>query len=276
MKIDAHQHFWNFDPVKHSWITEEMSVLRKDYIAEDLKSVAIGQGFDGSVLVQADQTTGENDFLLSIAQKDNFVKAVVGWVDFTKDDVEVSLEYYKQFPKMKGFRHVLQGEKKRDYMLQSSFKKGIAKLLKYGYTYDILIFQDQLKYIGEFVEAFPDQPFVIDHLAKPNIKGKQIDEWRNEIKSLAKFDNLHCKISGMVTEADWEKWKPDDFYPYMDVVVEAFGSNRIMFGSDWPVCLLAAEYEQVLQITKEYFSRYSKDEQAMFYGENAKRFYKLT
>jgi len=175
---------------------------------------------------------------------------------------------------------VIQGESDRALMLKPAFINAISKLEKFDFTYDILIFQDQLKYISEFVDTFPNQKFVIDHVAKPDIKNKKIEDpiaigWKKNIEMVAKYENVYCKISGMVTEADWKNWKQKDFVPYMDVIVEAFGINRIMYGSDWPVCLVAATYEKVLDIVKEYFSSFSENEQQLFFGENASRFYNL-
>ncbi|HEV9036981.1 MAG TPA: amidohydrolase family protein, partial [Puia sp.] len=233
-------------------------------------------GIDGCVLVQADQSERENEFLLGLAGSFDFIKGVVGWVDLRDSGVEERLDYYKGFPKMKGFRHVLQGEPDRALMLAPSFKRGIGALASYGYTYDILIYPDQLGYTREFVGCFPDQPFVIDHIAKPHIKDHFItEEWRSAIRSVATHPNVCCKISGMVTEADWEHWKPEHLRVYIDTVIEAFGTDRILFGSDWPVCLVAASYKQVFDVVKDYFSAFSADEQAAFFGGNAIKFYKL-
>jgi L-fuconolactonase len=176
---------------------------------------------------------------------------------------------------VKGFRHVLQGEPQRDLMLNPGFKRGIEALQQYGFTYDILIFPDQVKFSDELVAFFPEQKFVIDHIAKPYIKRKEIDEWKKDMENIAKHENVYCKISGMVTEADWKTWKKEDFEPYLDVVVNAFGTNRILFGSDWPVCLVAASYQEMLAIVKDYFASFSKDEQEQFFGLNAIRFYNL-
>src|SRR5439155_5785626 len=175
----------------------------------------------------------------------------------------------------KGFRHVLQSEADKHFMSKPSFMNGIRKLDKFGFAYDILIFADQLKFIPEFVAAFPDQKFVIDHIAKPAIKHKSMEEWKKEIVKLARHENVYCKISGMVTEAHWKNWKLEDIFPYIDVVVESFGMKRIMYGSDWPVCLVAATYEQVLNIVEKYFFSFSENEQQLFFGGNAIQFYKL-
>ncbi|HEV8282992.1 MAG TPA: amidohydrolase family protein [Chitinophagaceae bacterium] len=275
MRIDAHQHFWKFDPIRDSWITDEMAVIQKDFLPQDLKPILDQNGFDGCVTIQSDQSYDENRFQLHNAAECDFIKGIVGWADLTSPNVEKSLDYLSQFEKMKGFRHVLQGEKDRAFMLQPAFMNGISKLEKFGFTYDILIFPDQLKYIAGFVEAFTNQKFVIDHIAKPEIKNGKIEEWKKEMMKIGEYENVYCKISGMVTEADWKNWKKEDFVPYIDVVVNAFGIKRIMYGSDWPVCLVAASYEKMLNIARDYFSSFSQDEQQLVFGENATKFYSL-
>jgi L-fuconolactonase len=274
-RIDAHKNFWQFDPVRDSWITDEMSVIQKDFFPGDLKPVLHKNGFDGCVAVQASQSEEETDFLIALAGEHDFIKGVVGWVDLQAGDITERLAWYQSFPVVKGFRHVLQGEQQRDLMLQPGFKRGIAALQEKGFTYDILIFPDQLKFSRELVALFPHQKFVIDHIAKPYIKRKEIDEWKKNIEAIAWHQNVYCKISGMVTEADWTTWKKEDFKPYVDAVVNAFGTNRIIFGSDWPVCLVAASYEKMLGIVGGYFSVFSKEEQEQFFGLNATRFYNL-
>ena len=273
--IDAHQHFWKFDPVRDNWITDEMSVIQRDFFPNDLKPLLSKNKIQGCVAVQADQSEAENLFLLSLADQHDFIKGVVGWIDLQADHLEEMLEPYAEQKKLKGFRHVLQGEKQRDFMLRPAFVNGIRKLNHFGYTYDILIFPDQLKFTEELLKQFPNQPFVIDHIAKPYIKDKKIDEWERDMKVLAHYENVYCKISGMVTEADWKNWKHEDFKPYLDVVVESFGIKRIMYGSDWPVCLVAASYDKMFNIVKDYFSTFSSAEQTMFFGANAIRFYNL-
>lgn len=275
MKIDAHQHFWNFDPVRDSWINDEMSVIQKDFLPSDLLPVLQQNNVDGCITVQSDQSEEENVFQLNNAEKWDFIKGVVGWIDLQKENVEERLKYYSQFKFMKGFRHVLQGEQQRDFMLRPAFMNGIKLLNKYSFTYDILIFPDQLKYTYEFVKAFPDQLFVIDHLAKPYIKDKKIDEWKDDIQKLGLCKNVYCKVSGMVTEAQWKTWEKTDFTPYLDTITEAFGTDRIMFGSDWPVCLVAASYAETLSIVSDYFSAFTENEKAKIFGENAAAFYNL-
>jgi L-fuconolactonase len=274
-RIDAHQHFWNFDPVRDSWINDEMAIIQRDFTPQDLQTQLEENNLDGSVLVQCDQSEKENEFLLNHANNFDFIKGVVGWVDLQSDDVEDRLAYYHSFNKMKGFRHILQGEAERGMMLRPAFMKGISKLKNFDFTYDILIYPDQIQYIGEFVKAFPDQKFVIDHIAKPNIKEKNIVEWKKGMEALAEYPNLYCKISGMVTEADWKNRGKNDCNPYMDVIVSSFGTKRIMFGSDWPVCLVAASYQQTMEIVSNYFSSFTETEQQDFFGLNAINFYNL-
>jgi L-fucono-1,5-lactonase len=274
-RIDAHQHFWNFDPIRDSWITGEMTILRQDYLPDQFSLVLKQNGFDGSVAVQAEQAEIENVFLLENAKNNFFVKGIVGWVDFQAKNVGDKLSYYSQFEKLKGFRHILQGEAQRDLMLKTEFLRGIRAMQEYNYTYDILIYPDQLKFTKEFVAQFPRQKFVIDHLAKPYIKSKKIKEWEKEIRQVAEHENVMCKISGYVTEADLKNWKKEDFIPYFDTVVDSFGIDRIMFGSDWPVCLLGGSFEEMSSLVKEYFSSFTQNEQDKFFGDNAIKFYNL-
>ncbi len=275
MRIDAHQHFWKFDPVRDSWITDEMAVIKKDFLPADFEPLLQQYDFDGSVVVQCDQSEAENEFLLNAANEHSFIKGIVGWVDLQSSNAEERLAYYNSFEKVKGFRHVLQGEADREIMLKESFMNGISKLGQFDFTYDILVYADQLKHIPKFVAAFPDQKFVIDHIGKPEIKDKKIEDWKKDIMKIAKYENVYCKISGMVTEADWKDREQEDFIPYIEIVLDAFSIERVMYGSDWPVCLVAASYEETLSIVEEYFSSLSKIEQDMFFGRNAVEFYNL-
>ncbi|MEJ1239460.1 amidohydrolase family protein [Chryseolinea sp. T2] len=274
-RIDAHQHFWKFDPVRDAWIDDSMKRIQRDFYPQDLKPLLDANGFDGCVLVQTDQSEAETEFLLSLAWQYHFIKGIVGWINLEADDISERLAGFAHNKVLKGFRHVLQGEKQRDYMLRPAFMRGIGELQRFGYTYDILVYPDQLQYVKKFVAAFPDQPFVIDHLAKPYIRNRDIESWRNDMQAIAAFPNVSCKVSGMVTEADWEMWKEQEFAPYIDAVVEAFGVQRLMFGSDWPVCLIAAEYQQVVDIVRNHFASYTKSEQDLIFGTVATRFYKL-
>ena len=274
-QIDSHQHFWKYDPMRDAWITDDMAVIQRDFFPQDLDPLLKENGFDGCVIVQSDQSEVETHFQIQNAESHDFIKGVVGWVSLMAENVEQRLEYFSQFKKLKGFRHVLQGEPQRDFMLRPDFLNGLSLLEKYGFTYDILIFPDQLKFASEMVAKFPNQKFVLDHIAKPYIKDKKITGWDEDIQALGKFDNVLCKVSGMVTETNWNSWKPEDFNPYIDVVVEAFGVDRIMFGSDWPVCTVAATYAEVYDIVKKYFSGYSASEQEKIFGENTVKFYNL-
>ena len=275
IKIDSHQHFWKFDPVRDSWIDSSMSAIQRDFMPGDLEPILEKYDIDGCVAVQADQSEAETEFLLNLAENYDFIKGVIGWVDLRADDLGKRLEYFKDFKKLKGFRHVLQGEADRALMLNPQFTKGISALKAYDFTYDILIFPDQLGYTHQFVKTFGSHRFVIDHIAKPDIKTKNIEKWANGIKAIAKHENVWCKVSGMITEADWHGWVLSDFEPYLDVVFEAFGTKRLMFGSDWPVCNVAGGYRQMISVVKNYVSKLSAGEQACFWGLNAIEFYKL-
>ncbi len=274
-KIDSHQHFWKFDPVRDSWIDHTMSAIQCDFLPADLEPILKKHSIDGCVAVQADQSEAETEFLLGLAEKHDFIKGVVGWVDLRADDIGKRLEYFKQFKKLKGFRHVLQGEADRALMLNPQFTRGINALRVHNFTYDILIFPDQLGYTHQFVKTFGGHKFVIDHISKPDIKNKNIEKWEKGIRAIAKNENTWCKVSGMVTEADWHNWVLADFEPYLNVIFEAFGAKRVMFGSDWPVCNVAGGYQQMLSIVKNYTSKLSADEQERFWGLNAMEFYKL-
>ena len=273
--IDAHQHFWKYNSKDFDWISNEMSVIRKDFLPEELQVLYKENNVEGCVGVQVNQTEAENNFFLNYADEFSFIKGAVGWIDLMADDIEDKLTYWHQYKKLKGFRHILQGEKDRAFMLLPAFEKGISFLKKFDFTYDILIFPDQLQYTLEFVKSFPEQKFVIDHLAKPYIKANKIDQWKKDMQAFKNFENVFCKISGMVTEAEWKNHSLETFKPYIDIVVEIFGTKRIMFGSDWPVCLVAASYEQVLQIVKNYFSSFSANEQEDIFSNNAIEFYNL-
>jgi L-fuconolactonase len=274
-RIDSHQHFWHYDPAKHIWMDDRMKSIKRDFLPADLLPQLQKCGLDGCVAVQANQSEVENDFLLKLANENEFIKGIVGWVDLQADNITDRLSFYKQFTKIKGFRHVIHDEPDIDFMHRAGFMSGILQLKSFNYTYDLLIFPKHLPNTIELLKVFPNQAFVIDHIAKPNIKTGEIDSWMLQMKKIASFENVHCKISGMVTEADWQNWKKEDFTKYLDTIVEAFGTNRIMYGSDWPVCTLAAKYEQQYNIVKDYFSKFSPSEQDLFFGGNATKFYSL-
>lgn len=270
--IDAHQHFWKYHPDTHRWIDEEMAVIRKDFLPADLAPILKQNGVDGCIAVQADQSEAETDFLVSLAGSNDWIKGVVGWVDLCADDIRERLQHYRQAPVVKGFRHILQAEDP-SFMLQPAFLRGIGALQAYGFTYDILIYPRHLPAAQQLVQQFPDQFFVIDHIAKPGIRKGNREDWGKDIQAIAAFPNLYCKVSGMVTEANWSSWQKEDLYPYLDIVTEAFGTSRLLYGSDWPVCLLAASYERMMEPVKEYYSNFSAAEQAALFGGNAAAFY---
>lgn len=274
--IDSHQHFWKYDPVDLPWITDKLSVLKKDFLPEDLKKVYQKNNVDGCVAVQAAQTDGETHFLLEMADKNPFIKGVVGWIDLESPNLEEQLNAYVPFSKLKGFRHILQDEEDARYILRPGFQQGLKILFEKDYTYDVLVFPHQLEGAVEAIRQFPDAPFVIDHLAKPYIAKKEIEAWGHALEPLKDFPNVYCKVSGMVTENDWGNWHLHDFFPYLDVVMEVFGENRLMFGSDWPVCLVAADYSQVKRIVEEYFQGFSPEAKQKIWVDNAVSFYKLT
>lgn len=274
MIIDAHQHFWNYDAQKHAWIDDSMQIVRKDFTPDDLKNIYERNHIDGCVTVQVDQTEEETIGLIENSKHYSFIKGIVGWTDLRSNTIDEQLNFFSRFPILKGFRHIVQAEPV-EFLYDQNFRRGISSLQQYNFTYDILIYPHQLKAAIEFAAAFPEQKFVLDHIAKPYIKQGLIDDWKKDIKQLAALENVWCKISGLVTEADWQHHSHDDFIPYLETVVEAFGVNRIMFGSDWPVCLVAASYENVLALVSKFFKSFSKEENEKFFALNATKFYNL-
>jgi L-fuconolactonase len=275
MRIDAHQHFWNYNPQEYGWINDNMKVLRKDFGPLDLLNELSKAGLDGSVAVQARQSLEETRWLLHLASANKFIKGVVGWVDLCGREVEGQLEEFASETAFKGVRHVLQDEPDDEFMLCPAFVEGISKLKEYNLTYDILIFPRHIKYACQLVNKFPNQRFVIDHLAKPFIKKGSVEPWKSELRSFLKIPNVFCKLSGMVTEASWNQWRQEDFEPYMEAVIEIFGPARVMFGSDWPVCTVAAAYEETVEIVRNFISRLSVSEQVQIMGQTAMNGYSL-
>jgi L-fuconolactonase len=275
MKIDSHQHFWQYHPVKDAWITDEMSVIQRDFMPEDLEPLLQEAGIDGVVAVQADQSEQETQFLLDLLAKHGFIKGVVGWIDFRSENLDERLDYFSQFSGLKGFRHIVQAEPEVDFLLREDFCRGISKLQKYGYTYDVLIYPKHVRNAVEFVKRFPDQPFVVDHIAKPFIKEQTIDEWAQDMRGFASLSHVTCKISGLITEADWSNWTYDHFKKYIDTMLEIFGIDRVMFGSDWPVCLVGASYLETCEILRQNTLQLSDDENRKLWGQNCIDFYKL-
>ncbi|MGC1241600.1 MAG: amidohydrolase family protein [Chryseosolibacter sp.] len=272
--IDAHQHFWKYDATRHAWISDDMKAIRRDFQPGDLKPLLDKHGIAGCVAVQVDQTEDETRALLTLANQHNFIKGVVGWIDLRNANLESRLEYFSALKKLKGFRHIVQGEKP-GFLSQPSFIAGVRRLHAHDFTYDLLVYHHQLEEAVAFVKQVPDTKIVVDHLAKPAIARQSIRDWEKQVRRLAAFPNICCKLSGIVTEATWPGWKYEDFVPYLDVVTDAFGADRLMYGSDWPVCLVAATYDQQLSIIQKYLAAFPESEKKQILGENAKRFYNL-
>jgi L-fuconolactonase len=274
MRIDAHQHFWIYNQREYDWIDETMAAIRHDFLPADLKRELENTGFAGSVVVQVRQTLDETRWLLELAENNPFILGVVGWVDLRSPRVHADLQSFAGKSKLVGIRHIVQSEPD-DFLLDPDFLRGISMLQEFDLAYDLLIYTKHLPLAAEFVKRFPRQRFVLDHLAKPPIRSGAIDLWARGMRELASFPNVHAKVSGLVTEADWQGWKPEDLRPYLDVAFESFGSQRMMIGSDWPVCTVAASYAQVVNLVKDYMSSYTAEEREAVFGGNAANFWRV-
>jgi L-fuconolactonase len=274
MIIDSHQHFWKYSPETHAWISEEMIVLKKDFLPDHFVQIIDQQKIAGTIAVQAEQSEHETDFLLSLATQFSFIKGVVGWTDLRHSNLKSRLEFYKEKKLMKGFRHIVQSEP-NGFLTNQKFIEGVNNLTDFGFTYDLLIYHHQVGEALNFASKTTNVKIVLDHIAKPSIKTGQKTHWELNLAALATFENIHCKLSGMVTEASWKNWTYEQLEPFIDEVFEAFGPDRIMYGSDWPVCLLAGDYSDQFSVVKKYISRLSESEKQKVLGENAKRFYNL-
>jgi L-fuconolactonase len=275
MHIDAHQHFWIYSPGEYGWIDDSMAALRRDFLPNHLKPELESTGFHGSVAVQARQSLEETCWLLELAESSKWILGVVGWIDLRSPDVRSQLKGLTQNPKLVGVRHIVQSEPDDRFLLQPDFLRGISALEEFDLAYDILIYTKHLPVAAEFVRRFPRQRFVVDHLAKPPIKSGDIDFWAQGIRRLAELPNLFCKLSGLVTEADWQQWEPEQIVPFLDVAFEAFGPDRLMVGSDWPVCLVASSYARWVEVLKTYLLRQTQECRDSLLGGNAQRFWRL-
>lgn len=275
MKVDAHQHFWRYDAAEYGWITDSLAALRRDFLPADLAREQAAVGFDGSIAVQARQTLAETEWLLGIAEEHPRVLGIVGWVDLCSREVEQQLARFAAHPRFCGVRHVVQDEPDHAFLLRADFQRGLAELARHGLAYDLLIYPRHLRVACELVARFPEQRFVLDHLGKPAIREGVLEPWARDLRALARHPNVWCKASGMVTEADWERWRREDLRPYLDVAFEAFGPARIMIGSDWPVCTVAGSYAQVLGVVTDYVGALSPCEQAAVLGDSAARCYRV-
>jgi L-fuconolactonase len=276
MRIDAHQHFWSYNKTEYGWISDQMDLLKRDFLPPDLLGELLNAGFDGSVAVQARQTIEETRWLLQFSEKYDFIKGVVGWADLrSEDNLRKQLDEFCKSGKFVGVRHVVHDEPEDNFMLHDDFLKGISILKEYNLTYDLLLFPKHLLVARVVVEMFPDQKFVIDHISKPLIKSHILDPWKEDITAIAQLSNVYCKLSGMVTEADCTNWKPDDFRPYLEVIFRAFGTDRVMTGSDWPVCLRGGSYMDVIGIVLNYIHEVPDNIREKILGKNCSGFYGL-
>jgi L-fuconolactonase len=274
MRIDAHQHFWIYNQREYDWIDETMAAIRRDFLPADLRPELEHAGFAGSILVQVRQTLDETRWLMELAENNPFVLGVVGWVDLRSSRVYADLQSLAGNSKLVGVRHIVQAEPD-DFLLDADFLRGISMLEEFDLAYDLLIYTKHLPLAAEFVKRFPRQRFVLDHLAKPPIRSGAVDLWERGIRELASFPNVQAKVSGLVTEADWQGWKPDHLRPYLDVAFESFGAKRLMIGSDWPVCTVAASYLQVMNLVKDYMNSYAAQDREAVFGGNAANFWRL-
>lgn len=275
MRIDAHQHFWRYNGKEYEWIDDSITCLRRDFLPADLEPLLKQNGFTGSIAVQARQTLEETRWLLELANANPFILGVVGWVDLRSPDVKSQLEEFTENRKLLGVRHVVQSEPDDRFLLQPDFMRGVALLEQFGLTYDILIYPHHLPVAAEFVHHFPRQRFVLDHLAKPLIRTGSIEPWRSGIRDLAQFPNVFCKLSGLITEADWKTWTPEHIKPCLDVAFQHFGPERLMIGSDWPVCTVAGSYSQVVNLVSDYLAEFPQHVREAVLGGNAARVWDL-
>lgn len=275
MAVDAHQHFWKYSAAEYGWIDESMSALQRDFLPNDLKPELERAGFQGCVAVQVRQNLGETEWLLKLAGEWPFIVGVVGWVDLRSPELAHQLELFAKEPKFVGVRHIIQSEPDQQFLLQADFLRGVELLAEFGLTYDLLIYERHLPVALEFVGRLPEQRVVLDHLAKPRIREQVLHPWAEQMRNLASFPNVYCKLSGLVTEADWCNWSEEQIRPYLDVVFESFGAERLMVGSDWPVCTVAGTYSRTVDVVKGYLRNCPAEVRDKVLGSNAQRFYGL-
>jgi L-fuconolactonase len=274
MIIDSHVHFWKFDPVRDAWITEGMTTIRKDFLPEDFSLYLKEKSTEGCIAVQADQSDEETTFLINLAKENSFIKGVVGWIDLTSEKLEEPLQNYQSEKLIKGFRHIAEGEE-IGFLLQKNVLNGIATLHQYGYTFDILLRQNQLSDAVKLSEKLPDQPFILDHCGKPDLKTNDLKDWKSNILELAKNSNIYCKVSGLLTQGNWHSINEKSIFEVLDFIFSQFGIKHTVFGSDWPVMLLGGNYALWLELITKYLTQFSKEEQQLFFAGNAVEFYNL-
>jgi L-fuconolactonase len=274
--IDAHHHLWKHNNNDYEWMNDDrLRPLRRDFLTQDLVDATGDSDLHGTIAVQARQNIVETEFLLDVASSQSLVRGVVGWLPLCSSDVHAAIERFSTDPKFKGVRHVLQDEPNDFFVLRDDFNRGVARLNSFGLVYDILIFERHLPQAIEFVDRHPSQVFVLDHVAKPRIKENVLSPWSERIRELAKRENVYCKVSGMVTEADWDSWSSQQLKPYFDVVLAAFGPSRLMFGSDWPVLTLASDYQTWVHTVQSLIADLSTDERDRIMSGTAREAYRL-
>jgi len=273
LRLDSHQHFWRYDPAAYSWMTDRMKILRRDYLPGDLIPLLASIEIEGTIAVQARQVVEETEWLLELSEQHNFIRGVVGWLDLRGPEIGADLKKYSAHKKLRGVRHVVQDEPDDFFMLRPEFKRGIGRLHEFNLTYDLLVFPKQLPAAATLVESFPMQPFVLDHIGKPAIRDGEVQPWKENVERLAQFENAFCKLSGMVTEAALGNWQPHEFHRYLDIIIKAFGTDRVMIGSDWPVCTLSGDYSSVMNVVIDYIKQFPIEARAAILGGNCSRFY---
>jgi len=274
MVIDSHVHFWKYNKKVYPWIDDSMKLIQKDHLPGLFELTRKRNNIDGCIAVQADQSEVETKFLAELAKTYSFIRGVVGWTNLKAPDLIRKLDELRSYPSVKGLRHIVQSEAD-DFLYDPAFRSGISQLPAYDLTYDVLIYPRQLKAAVDFVSAFPNQVMILDHCAKPVIRNNEIDEWAAGIRDLASNKNLSCKLSGLLTEAKWNQWSPAEFYPYLDVVFDAFGTDRLLYGSDWPVMLVSGMYVQWKSMLEKYMEKFLPEEREAVFGLNAERIYKI-
>lgn len=274
MVLDSHVHFWKYKADAYPWIDKNMQVLKKDYLPQDIELTLKRNNIEGCIAVQATSTELETRFLAELSNTHPVIKGVVGWTNLQANDLEKRLSDLKAYPAIKGIRHIVQ-EEPDDFMYNGKFRSGISMLADFGFTYDILIYPRQLAAATDLVKAFPQQQFILDHCAKPDIAKRELEIWKSGITDLAMYPNVSCKLSGLLTEARWKDWSPADFYPYLDVVFGSFGVERVMFGSDWPVLLLSGLYVQWKSLLEKYMEQFLPEDKEKVFGLTAQRVYRV-
>ena len=275
MITDSHQHFWQVGRFDYPWMTSDLGVLYRDYLPDDLAPILRSKGVEKTVLVQASNSIAESRWLLNLADENSFIAGIVGWVDLMNPEVDAQLDELSAHPKFKGVRHLVESEPQDDWLVQPAVLSGLRRLATSGLSYDLLVHTRHLKYVPQVAESCPELALVIDHLAKPPIAKNEIKEWSQALKPLASYPNIHCKMSGLVTEANWTSWQTNDLRPYVEFALESFGVDRLMFGSDYPVCLLAASYDRVLESFQEILKNLSAADRDKIFSKNAANFYRL-